>query len=102
MTELYVHDLMNGLYDDNETSEARSLNKRKQPIQDYFFTSVLVACLCFYMPTGLLAVNYAKKARSSLREGHEEEAERFSRKSLVLILTTILTLPVLLITAMVT
>lgn len=30
-------------------------------IHDYLPTSVLVACLCFYMPTGLLAVRYAHK-----------------------------------------
>lgn len=30
-------------------------------IHDYLHTSVLVACLCFYMPTGLLAVRYAHK-----------------------------------------
>ncbi|XP_062573975.1 uncharacterized protein LOC134235823 [Saccostrea cucullata] len=102
MTELYVHNLMNGLYDDTEVSEVKTSDEKKLPIQDYFLTSVLVACLCFYMPTGLLAVKYATKARSSLREGLEEEAERYSRKSLVLILTTLLTLPVLLITAKVT
>lgn len=45
---------------------------------------------------------YNFQARQSLRNGKEEEAERFSRNALLLILTTVFTLPILCFTAFVT
>ncbi|XP_052687052.1 proline rich transmembrane protein 1B-like [Crassostrea angulata] len=101
MTDLYVQHLMDGFSDETETPDT-SQKADGRRIHDYLPTSVLVACLCFYMPTGLLAVRYAHKARQSLRNGKEEEAERFSRNALLLILTTVFTLPILCFTAFVT
>ena len=37
-------------------------------IRDYFYTSVCVACLCFYMPTGVLAVRYARKVFKHIKQ----------------------------------
>nr|XP_022289461.1 uncharacterized protein LOC111101303 [Crassostrea virginica] len=106
MTELYIYSLLDGFPDHPRATEVAAGEGPEAVggprIRDYFYTSVCVACLCFYMPTGVLAVRYARKARSSLRQGNEEEAERFSQHALLLILTTVLTLPILLITAILT
>jgi hypothetical protein len=61
----------------------------------------------FWIKTGHLMYHneqpiFLLQARGSLRNGNEQEAEGFSQKSLVLILITLLTLPILFITALVT
>lgn len=62
------------------------------------FTNLSVSVFFYLLENPI----YNFQARQSLRNGKEEEAERFSRNALLLILTTVFTLPILCFTAFVT